>query len=175
METDEKLTENWKLEENRPVFFGPCAPLAGAGPKGPASTKDPCRTKTGLPKGSLPLNFYKTHSSCSSWIFRKASLALKLPPFLSEINWILFKFEGKSCRIGAVAAHGRARPCCRGQLEATLTAAAAEAGLPGFCQSTDLDQIQPLSLHFLKASQFFCPLRKLQVYAAAEGSIESVR
>ena len=85
---NEKSTKNWMLEENRPVFFGPCAPLAGAGPKGPASTKDPCRTKTGLPKGSPPLNFDKTHSSCSSWIFRKASLALKLPPFLSEINWI---------------------------------------------------------------------------------------
>ena len=64
METDEKSTENWKLEENRPVFFGPCAPLAGAGPKGrPASTKDPCRSKTGLPKRAPPLNFDKTHSS----------------------------------------------------------------------------------------------------------------
>ena len=88
MEMNEKSTKNWMLEENRPVFFGPCAPLAGAGPKGPASTKDPCRTKTGLPKGSPPLNFDKTHSRCPSWSFRKAGLALKLPPFLSEINWI---------------------------------------------------------------------------------------
>ena len=68
MEMNEKSTKNWMLEENRPVFFGPCAPLAGAGPKGPASTKDPCRTKTGLPKGAPPLNFDKNTFCVGIWI-----------------------------------------------------------------------------------------------------------
>ena len=74
MVMSEKSTKNWMLEENRPVFFGPCAPLAGAGPKGPASTKDPCRTKTGLPKGTPPLNFDKTHSS-SEFRFKESQFS----------------------------------------------------------------------------------------------------
>ena len=143
METNEKSTKTGNLEENRPVFFGPCAPLAGAGPKGSASTKDPCRTKTGLPKGAPPLNFDKNTFLVGIRILGKPFQPLNCLHSLQKSIGFSVQSNGKSCRIGAAAGHGR--PCCRGQLEATLTAGAAAAvGFPGFFQSTDLDQIQPL-------------------------------